>query len=252
MEPRNNIGGVKRYWPFLLYAAAVVLHHVYLLVDPQFWTKGLLMSTLLIAVLLVGLWTQRQIVAGRRAWWIFGLLCLAIALCGAGDILLEYSFEAGVAAFAASQLAFIALFAGPARGRSFPWWAIPYGLVYSPVIALLWGYLGPFGALIAIYGLLLLGTAVTSVVVGPVVAVGGLVFLVSESLLGIRLFVPEWLAWFPDPYQDTTIMLLYSVGLGLIAFGVIQRLEREPELAAARTRRRAEVAAIAISPSRAD
>jgi len=240
---------VKRYWPFLLYAAAVVLHHVYLLVDPKFWTKGLLMSTLLLAVLLVGLWTDRGIVAGRRAAWMFWLLCLAIALCGVGDIVLEYSFEFGVGSFAAAQVVFIALFAGPARSRSFPWWAIPYGLVYSPVIALLWGYLGPFGALIAIYGLLLMAMAVTSVVVGPAVAIGGFVFLVSESLLGIRLFVPEWLAWFPDPYQDTFIMLLYSVGQGLIAYGLVRRLEREPELAGIRERRRSEAAALRYEPT---
>lgn len=234
---------MKRYWPFLLYAAAVVLHHVYLLVDPQFWTKGLLMSTLLLAVLLVGLWTDRGIVAGRRAVWIFALLCLAIAFSGLGDIALEYSFVIGVVSFALAQLAFIGLFAGPARSRSFPWWAIPYGLVYSPIIALLWGYLGPFGALIAIYGLVLLAMAVTSVVVNRMVAVGGLVFLVSESLLGIRMFVPEWLGWFPDPYQDVTIMLLYCIGQGLIAYGVVRRLEREPELALVRVRRRSELAA---------
>lgn len=231
---------MRRYWPFLLYAAAVALHHVYLLVEPQFWTKGLLMSALLVAVLLVVLWTDRGILAGRRTGWICFLLCLAIALSGTGDVTLEYSFEFGVAAFAAAQVVFIVLFAGPARSRSFPWWAIPYGLIYSPVIALLWSHLGGLRALIAVYGLLLLAMAVTSVVVGRIVTIGGLVFLVSESLLGIRLFVPEWLAWFPDPYQDTAIMLLYCVGQGLIAFGVVKRLEREPALALVRERRRAE------------
>lgn len=234
---------MKRYWPFLLYAAAVVVHHVLLLVDPQFWTKGLLMSTLLAAVLLVGLVSDRGLVAGRRAVWMFCLLCAAIAFSWVGDMGLAISFEVGVAGFAASQLVYISLFAGPARSRSFPWWAIPYALLYTPVIAVLWTHLGTQSAIVAAYSLLLLATAVTSVVVGRVVAVGGLVFMVSEALLGLRMFMPDWLAWFPDPYQDTTIMLLYCIGQGLIAFGMMQRLEREPELAELRARRRSETVA---------
>lgn len=241
-----------RSWPFLLFAAAVVLHHALLVLDPQFWTKGLLMGSLLVAVLLVALLTRRGIVAGSRATWMFALLCLAIAFSGAGDVALGYSFELGVAAFAAAQVALIALFAGPARGRPFPWWAIPYGLVYSPVIALLWGHLGAQAALVAVYGLLLITMAVLSVAVNRTVAIGGFVFLIAESLLGIRLFVPEWLAWFPDPFQDVTIMLLYCAGQGLIAFGLIQRLEREPELAETRARRRAQLAAEEFAPGRRD
>lgn len=240
---------MKRYWPFLLFAAAVVVHHVYLFVDPQFWTKGLLMSTLLIAVLLIALWTDRGIVSSRRSIWVLSLLCLALALSGIGDVVLHFSFEFGVAAFAAAQIVFIALFAGPARSRAYPWWAIPYALLYSPVIAVLWSHLGPYGALIAIYGLLLLAMAVASVVVGPMVAFGGFVFLVSESFLGIRLFVPEWLSWFPDPYQDVMISLLYCVGQGLIAFGVLQRIVREPELAEIRRQRRIELASARYTPT---
>lgn len=241
---------MKRYWPFLLFAAAVVVHHGYLLMgDGQLWTKGLLMSTLLVAVLLVAFWTDRGIVAGRRSSWAFSLLCAAIVFSGVGDVTIVDSFVLAVAMFAIAQLSYIVLFAVLARSRSFPWWSIPYALVYSPIIAVLWGHLGSLGALIAVYGLLLLGMAVTSVVVSPVVAFGGLAFLVSEAVLVLRIFVPEWLEWFPDPYQDVVISLLYCVGQGLIAYGMIRRLEREPEFAVARARRRSEVTATAYVPT---
>lgn len=233
---------MRRHWPFLLYAAVVVLHHALILAGVP-WTivtKAMLMSSLLLALVLAAFVTDRPIVHSRRSAWAFAMLCAAVGFSWLGDMGLAVSLELGVAAFAVAHLLYIGLFVGPGRARALPWWAIPYALVYSPFIGLIWGHLAAFGSLVALYGLLLLGMAVTSVGVGRVAGLGGLSFLLSETLLVIRMFAPEWLAWFPDPFQDATIMLLYCVGQGLLGYGMVLRLEREPELAAERERRRGE------------
>lgn len=233
---------MRRYWPFLLYAAAVLVNLVF---NFALWGvervgfKVPLMASLLVGVLLVGLWTNRIVIASVRSKWAFALLCVAIGFSWFGDVGLFFALELGVAGFVLAQLTYVALFVGPGRARSLPWWTIPYALVYSPVLALLWGHLGDQGSVIALYGLSQMAVAVLSVGVGRVAAIGGLVFLVSETFLVMRMFVPGWIAWFPDPWQDATIMLLYCIGQGLIAVGVILRLEREPELAVERAQRRA-------------
>lgn len=234
--------GVRRYWPFLLYAAAVLVN---LIANFAAWGterigyKIPIMGSLLIAVLLIGLVTDRVVLTTSRGKWAFALLAVAVGFSWAGDIGLWFGIELGTALFVVAQLTYIALFIGPARARPLPWWAIPYTLVYSPILALLWTHLGDSGSMVAIYGLFQMAVAVTAVGVNRTAAIGALVFLVSETLLVMRMFTPSWLGWFPDPWQDATIMLLYCIGQGIIAIGVMQRLEHEPELAAERRRRRA-------------
>jgi hypothetical protein len=233
---------MRRYWPFLLFAAAVLVN---LIANFALWGvervgfKVPIMLSLLIAVLLIGLVTDRIVLSSRRAKWAFAILAVAIGFSWFGDIGLWFSLELGTGLFVLAQLAYIALFVGPARARPLPWWTIPYTLLYSPIIALLWTHLGDSGSLVAMYGLFQMAVAVTAVGVGRIAAIGALVFLVSETLLVMRMFTPVWLGWFPDPWQDATIMVLYCIGQGLIAFGVLLRLRREPELAIERGRRRA-------------
>jgi len=237
---RASIAPVARYWPFAGFAVVVALHHVLLLAGlAGIVTKGLLMGSLLAAVLLVGLVVDRGLLGSSRARYAFVLLCGALALSLAGDLVISVSLELGLVWFVLAMLVYLGLFLGPARARSLAWWAIPYGLCYSPIIVVLWSHLGDFGSLVAFYGLLLMAMAVTSTTVGRTAAVGGLLFMIAEGLLGFRIFLPDALAWFPDPWQDASISLLYCLGQGLLALGVLRRLEREPRLARERAARRA-------------
>lgn len=233
-----SITVVRKLWPLAAFPVAVVLHHV--LLGLQLYslvTKGLLMASLLAGVLLVGLVTERELLATRRARYAFVLLCGGLALSLAGDVGLAVSLEFGMLWFVLALLSYIGMMVGPARARPLPVWAVPYGLLYSPVIAVLWAHLGGLGSLVAFYGLLLMAMAVASTMVGWTAAAGGLVFLVAEGLLGFRMFWPESLAWFPDPWQDVTISLLYCVGQGVFALGVLLRLRAEPRLGVERADR---------------
>ena len=229
---------MRKFWPLGAFLVIVVIHHVLLGVQAySLVTKGLLMGTLLLGVLTVGLVTDRELLATRRVRYAFVLLCGGIALSLAGDLGIVVSLEFGMIWFVLALAVYIGMLVGPARARSLSWWAIPYGLCYSPIIALLWVHLGARGPLIAFYGLLLMLLAVVATMVGRVAALGGLVFLVAEGLLGFRLFWPEVLAGFPDPWQDVAISLLYCAGQGLLAFGVLLRLSDEPRLATERASR---------------
>ncbi len=229
---------MRKFWPLSAFLIAVAVHHVLLGVQAySLVTKGLLMGTLLLGVLAVGLVTDRPLLATRRARYAFVLLCGGIALSLAGDLGLVVSLEFGMLWFVLALGVYIGMLVGPARARPLPWWAIPYGLCYSPIIAVMWAHLGERGSLIAFYGLLLMLVAVGATMVGRVAALGGLAFLVAEGLLGFRLFWPEVLAWFPDPWQDVTISLLYCAGQGLLAFGVLLRLGDETRLAIERVAR---------------
>jgi len=231
---------VARYWPFAGFAIVVAVYHVLLALGlAGIALKGLLMGSLLTAVLLVGLVVDRGLMATARARYAFVLLAGAIALSLAGDLALGVSLELGLGWFVVAMLVYLVLLLGPAKAKPLAWWAIPYGLCYSPIIVVLWTHLGGFGSLVAFYGLLLMAMAVSSTAVGRTAALGGLLFMVAEGLLGFRIFMPEALAWFGDPGQDVTISLLYCLGQGLIALGVLRRLEREPGLAREREARRA-------------
>jgi len=211
-------------WPFLLYVGVAIVHLVQLGtgLPGKDVTKPLLMAALLIAVLLVALVTARGIVATRRGVLALVLLCAGIAFSLAGDVLLGSSFLAGLGSFAAAHLAYIALTIGPARTRRLPWWTLAYAVWVGLLCIVLWPHLGDLAIPVVVYGVVLAGTAATAAGVNAITAVGGLLFLASDSLLAFRLFWPDFGAVFPDPWQDLAIMTLYCLGEGLIAFGVMR------------------------------
>ncbi len=212
-------------WPFLLYAVVAAVHLVQIgagLPDREI-TKPLLMAALLVAVLLVALVTSRTIVRSRRGVIALVLLCAGIAFSLAGDVLLGPVFLAGLGCFAAAHLAYIALAAGPARSRRLPWWTLVYPAWIAVLCVVLWPNLGDLAIPLVVYGVVLAGTAASTAAVNAITALGGLLFLASDSLLAFRMFWPDFGSAFPDPWQDLVIMILYCLGEGLIAFGVLRR-----------------------------
>lgn len=219
----------RGWWPFSVYAAVVVAHLVLLAasVPAADVTKALLMPSLLVAVLLVVLLTARGSIAGRRGGWAVALLSLGIVASFLGDVLLGVAFVAGLVSFAAAHLLYIALFVGPARAARIPWWSLGYVAVVVPLVIVLWPHLGELRPVVLGYAVVLAVTAIASTGVNATTAWGGGLFLASDALLAFRLFYPGFDAGFPDPWQDLLIMVLYCLGEGLIAFGVLRRL-RDP------------------------
>lgn len=176
-------------------------------------TKPLLMPALLLGLVL-GLPVRRS----RLLLW----GGLALVFSWLGDVLLQnpgdIGFLLGMGAFGLAHLAYLALYLGPLRTRRVPWWGILLGLVWwGGMVGILAAHLGGLLVPVALYGLVLGAAAVCALATRPIVAVGALVFLVSDTLLALDRFLPG----FAFPAIDFSIMLTYTLGQGLIIAGVI-------------------------------
>jgi uncharacterized membrane protein YhhN len=88
---------------------------------------------------------------------------------------------------------------------------------WGALLAILWPNLGALLIPVALYGLVLGGTAVAASRCHPLVAIGGAFFLASDTILAFRLFTPDTM---PD-WTSPLVMLTYCLGQGLIAAGVM-------------------------------
>lgn len=177
-------------------------------------TKPLLMPALLLGLVL-GLPVRRS----RLLLW----GGLALAFSWLGDVLLQnpgdIGFLLGMGAFGLAHVAYLALYLGPLRTRRVPWWGILLGLIWwAGMVGLLAPNLGGLLVPVAVYGLVLGAAAVCALATRTLVAVGALVFLVSDTLLALDRFLPG----FALPVDvDLAIMLSYCLGQGLIIAGVV-------------------------------
>jgi uncharacterized membrane protein YhhN len=197
-------------WP-VAFAVVAVVHLVLNVTGTSPWdsvTKCLLAPLLAAWVLASG---------GPR------ILVLALAACVLGDLFLELTpsdtwFLPGMAAFAAAHVCFVAYLVS--RG-AVDWLADRplVGAVYVAVavalVAWVWGGLEPgLRVPVAVYALLLTTTAVCAWAAGPVAAVGGLLFLVSDALIALDVAG----RWTPAP-EGLWIMLTYALAIGLLVAG---------------------------------
>ena len=85
-------------------------------------------------------------------------------------------------------------------------------------------HIGPLLVPVAAYGLVLAASSAAALGTNRFSAIGALVFLLSDTILAFKLFLPGW-----DFYPvDVIIMTLYIGGQGLIAYGVATRGYRFP------------------------
>jgi uncharacterized membrane protein YhhN len=100
--------------------------------------------------------------------------------------------------------------------------------VYAVLIVVLIPRTGALTVPVMGYGLLLAGTAAMASRCGAVIAWGGAWFLVSDAILSFRIFLPEVM---PD-WTSGAVMLTYTLGQGLLAFGIVSALRRREARAA--------------------
>jgi uncharacterized membrane protein YhhN len=211
---------VKRWWAFVPYAVVAVAHLTGLFAG-QHWlatpTKGLLMPALLLA-LLVSIPARR----GQVALW----ASAGILLSWAGDLLLstpgEAGFIAGLGSFLLAHVAYLVLFLRPLRTRRMPAIALVYLAWWAALVIVLAPHLGALLIPVAVYGLVLGASTAAALAATRLVAFGGLLFLLSDTLLAFKLFWPG----FAVRQQDFLIMLVYVAGQGLIAVGAVRHARR--------------------------
>ncbi|MBO3744616.1 lysoplasmalogenase [Streptosporangiaceae bacterium NEAU-GS5] len=194
----NSIRGA--FW------AVAALHLIAIAADLgplQFGTKVLLMP-----LLAVWVWARR----GPR-WVIAALLASA-----AGDVALEFDglFIAGMGCFALAHVCYVTFFARSTRPR----WGVTliYGVIWAVLIVLLWSRLGDLQVPVAAYSLLLTGTAATSSWYGTRTGFGGALFLLSDTLIALRLAdVQVW-------GDALLVMITYIAAQYLLASGAVIRV----------------------------
>jgi len=216
---------MRRLWiAFAPYIALSAVHVTALAADADAIaapTKLTLMPLLAFAVV----WGSRG-----TAWTTpLTLLVVAISLSWLGDgagAFFPFAPELPVMLlfFGLAHVAYIWLFWRRLAVRRVPLWAAVYAVWWVALLAVLWPHLGDLSIAVAVYGLVLGGTAVAASRCHPLVAWGGVFFLTSDSVLAFRLFLPDAM---PD-WTSPLVMVTYCLGQGLIAAGV---------LAAVRTRR---------------
>ncbi|MFE5410652.1 lysoplasmalogenase [Microbacterium sp. NPDC056569] len=128
--------------------------------------------------------------------------------------------------FGLAHLCYIWLFWRMLAVRRVPLWAAVYAVWWVVLLAVLWPHLGALSIAVAVYGLVLGGTAVAASRCHPLVVWGGVFFLASDSVLAFRLFTPDAM---PD-WTSPLVMLTYCLGQGLIAVGVLVSVRARREM----------------------
>lgn len=208
-------------WAFLPFIVVSVLHVIFLAMQNPVagTTKLLLMPLLAVPVTL-----SARRVAPTSA---LPLLVAALLFSWLGDGVGVF-FPAApelplmLLFFGIAHLAYIALFVRHLATRRMPWWALIYALWWVAMLTFLGPHTGGLLIAVALYGIVLGGTAAFATRCHPLVVAGGAFFLASDTLLACRLFLPEGLPAWSDP----AIMFTYTVGQGLIVAGALVTLQK--------------------------
>ncbi|WP_248240766.1 lysoplasmalogenase [Microbacterium kunmingense] len=204
--------------PFAPYALVAAVHVISLAAGASAVaapTKLLLMPLLAVGVV----WALRGAIA--RTPGILLLIALGLSWLGDGAGTF-FPFAPTVPmmllCFGLAHVAYIVLFWRFLSRDPVPAWALVYAVWWGALLAVLWPHLGALLLPVAVYGLVLGGTAVAASRARAMIAVGGAFFLTSDSILAFDLFWPDA----PTAVTGPLVMLTYAVGQGLIALGVVR------------------------------
>ena len=216
---REHVPALSRrwWWGFVPFAAMSAIHVAARAVQAD-WLAAPTKLTLMPLLAAAALW-------GLRGRWRSGagtLILAALFFSWIGDgaatflpMLPELPVMLG--AFGLAHLCYIRLFLKHAAVRGFPRWALVFPLWWAAMLIILWPALGSLAPAVALYGLVLGGTAATAARCSPLVAGGGVLFLASDTILSFRIFMPESM---PD-ITSALVMLTYCAGQGLIIAGIL-------------------------------
>lgn len=205
-------------WPYAPFAILTLVHlygQAAGVVAVADWTKTWLMLALLVAFLLS---------APRGNWLPIALGTVALLGSSLGDNsdLGGEEFLRGLGAFAVAHLSYIVLFAWGMglRPRNARKWALFYLPLVVLVLSIVLPHAGVMAPAVATYALLILTMAILGSSGNRATALGSALFVISDSVLSLDLFVPDFHFW----QIDLVIMGTYTIGQGLIVYGVAQKL----------------------------
>ncbi len=138
--------------------------------------------------------------------------------------------------FGLAHLAYIWLYGRRLASKRVPLWTLVYVVWLVAILMVLWPHLGRLSIAVAIYGVVLAGTAIASTRGNALIAWGGAFFLASDTFLSLVIFMPEAV----EGWGIVMAMLTYNGGQGLLALGAVitmkalaARAEEPAETAAA-------------------
>ncbi|MFC8733972.1 lysoplasmalogenase [Luteimicrobium sp. NPDC057192] len=212
-----------------LYALDLAVHLVALLTHADTLaavTQGLLMPLLAVVVLAA---STRPLARVTR--WAL----VALGLSWLGDVLPnaasgDDAFLLMVGSFLLAQAAYVTAF-WPDRRRVRAVTVACYAVAFGVLVAICAPHAGSMLAPVVVYGLMLTTMAVLSSGLGPVAALGGAVFFVSDGLIALGHFAghPTGTA------GGVAVMSTYAVGQALLAAGVLHRASADDVPAARAT-----------------
>jgi uncharacterized membrane protein YhhN len=212
----------KSFLPFLPYALASVVNLVANLMGATAVAQAaqyFLMPLLIVAVAAV-IRSLRDSVAVA--------LVAALVFSWGGDLLLRVSFPLGLGSFLFAHLAFILAYTRPAIRGTGPWWrpvwAWVYALWFGGLLAALVPHVGALLPAVALYGAALGTMAFLAARTSRLLALGGTLFVASDTILALKLFLPG----FHPPFVDFWVMLTYIAAEALLALGLIAAVRQAP------------------------
>ncbi|WP_449385116.1 lysoplasmalogenase [Cellulomonas soli] len=154
------------------------------------------------------------------------LVVLALGLSFLGDAAPDLvhggdaPFLVMVGFFLAAQLVYVVAYAPHVRACVLyrPRWLVPYAVALVVLMGVVAPHAGGLLVPVALYAGVLTAMAVLATGLGRWGALGGAVFLVSDSLIALEAFVPGWSL----PAQGFWVMSTYCVGQALLAVAVLR------------------------------
>lgn len=212
VSPRGLVGRGVAFAPFIAVSLVHLVFQLLSLEPAASLSKWLLMPALIVSVLLAS--------PTRRSFATVALIT-AITLSWLGDITPLYAsnffFVVGLSFFLLSHLAYLTTFVrGFGYGRPRPW-SLVYVLWWLGFVVLLGPSLNSLLIPVALYGAVLGAMAAYASRGTAAVALGGALFLVSDTLLGTNRFLSDFALW----ESGFLIMLTYLAAQGLIAWGLV-------------------------------
>ena len=218
---QRSIRSIPLIWAFAPYIAISIVHVTALALQSPIAgpTKLALMPLLALPVIILA--------ARLRPRTAIALLLAALFLSWLGDgagtfFPVDDELPLMLLFFGLAHIAYIMLFWRNLRIRRLPWWALVYAAWWIGMLAYLSPVLGVLLIPVALYGLVLGGTAALASRCHPLVAWGGALFLLSDTVLALRLFLPSALPHWTSPL----VMITYTLGQGLIIAGALITLRK--------------------------
>lgn len=209
---------------FAPYILVTVLHVVLVGIENPLAapTKLLLMPLLIIAAL----WGSSSIQPWpRRALTLLSAALLASWVGDGAKTFLPWLPELPVMLlfFGIAHLIYMFMFwrtPGIATQKYPPLWSIVFAAWWVVLVLIIGPNTENLLIPVMLYGLVLGGTATLASRCGPIITWGGVWFLVSDTILAFRIFLPDAL---PE-WSGAAVMFTYCLGQGLIIYGVIRAL----------------------------